>query len=157
MRPKQFNNTSYTNRDGKVIPAKASIEYRRKTDSGRLITTDNPALARDTVITVTPDAPYATTQRIYLSGPKSYSERFSRSGEWVPSDDSDYWVPNGREMYHNYGNQPSYWNQFKRMIGFKQEGGIMKPQFTIKPFDAASLAVQTANKELGRIQADKDR
>lgn len=43
------------------------------------------------------------------------------------------------------------------MIGFKQEGGIMKPQFTIKPFDVASLAVQTANKELGRIQADKDR
>lgn len=67
MSPKQFNNTSYTNRDGKVIPAKASIEYRRKTDSGRLITTDNPALARDTVITVTPDAPYATHKEfIYL-------------------------------------------------------------------------------------------
>ena len=27
--------------------------------------------------------------------------------------------------------------QFKRMIGFKQEEGIMKPQFTIKPFNIA--------------------
>lgn len=125
MGPKQFNNTSYSNRDGKIIPARAFVEYKRKTNSGRLTTTDDPTLARDTIITATPDAPYATTQRIYLSGPNSYSERLNRSGEWVPSDDSDYWVPRGREMYHNYGNQPSYWDQFKRMIGFKQEGGIM--------------------------------
>ena len=88
MGPKQFNNTSYTNRDGKVIPARASIKYKRKTNSGRLTTTDDHALARDTIITVTPDAPYATAQRIYLSGPNSYSERLSKSGEWVPSDDS---------------------------------------------------------------------
>lgn len=152
MGPKQFNNTSYTNRDGKVIPARASIEYKRKTNSGRLTTTDDPALARDTIITVTPDAPYATSQRIYLSGPNSYSERLSKSGEWVPSDDSDYWVPIGRELQRNYGNQPSYWDQFKRMIGFKQEGGIMTPQFTIKPFNIAQLADQTATAEIERLK-----
>lgn len=119
-----FNNTSYTNEKGKTIPARMSTKYK-KDFLGFSIPTKNPEEARDTVITITPDAPLATTQRIHLSGPNSRSEHLSTTGDWVPSDYQSYWIPRGREALKNYGNQPSPWTQLKNKLGFKQNGGTI--------------------------------
>ena len=119
-----FNNTSYTNEKGKTIPAHISTRYK-KDFLGFSIPTKNPAEARDTVITLTPDAPGATTQRIHLSGPNSHSEHLNNSGRWVSSEYQSYWIPRGREALNNYGNQPNSWIQFKNKLGFKKQGGTM--------------------------------
>lgn len=119
-----INNTSYTNEKGEIIPARISTKYK-KNFLGFSIPTRNPKEAQDTIITLTPDAPFATSQRIHLSGPNSRSEYLNTSGDWVPSDYSSYWIPRGREALNNYGNQPSPWIQLKKKLGFKQNGGTM--------------------------------
>ena len=120
-----FNNTSYTNEKGKDVPARMSTKYK-KNFLGFSVPTNNPVEAKDTVIMLTPDTPFSTTQRIHLSGPNSYSEHLNNSGEWEPSDYQSYWIPRGREAYNNYGTQPSPWIQLKNKIGFKQKGGAME-------------------------------
>ena len=122
-----FNNTSYTNEKGKTIPAHISTRYK-KDFLGFSIPTKNPAEARDTVITLTPDAPGATTQRIHLSGPNSHSEHLNNSGRWVSSEYQSYWIPRGREALNNYGNQPNSWIQIKNKHGFKKQGGAAPQQ-----------------------------
>lgn len=118
-----FNNTSYKNEKGQEIPAKANVKYRRNF-YGFMLPSDS-RVATDTLVTLTPDAPGATTQKIHLAGDKSKTYRFDNSGTWIPSDFQKYWIPRGREAVKNIGNQPSYWEQLKAMIGFKQEGGTM--------------------------------
>ena len=119
-----FNNTSYTNKKGKTIPAHVSAKYK-KDFLGFSIPTKNPKEAQDTVVTLTPDVPSATTQRIHLSGPNSHSEHLSNSGNWIPSDYQSYWIPIGREALKNYGNQPDRWTQLKNKLGFNQNGGTL--------------------------------
>ena len=121
-----YNNTSYKNEKGKDIPANADIKYR-KNYFGLMLPSSSEA-ATDTIITLTPDAPGATTQRIHLSGKKSKSEHLDDAGLWVPSQYQNYWIPVGREAVKNFGNQPSYWNQFLNKAGFKQQGGTMQQQ-----------------------------
>ena len=118
-----FNNTSYKNEKGEEIPAKANIKYRRNF-YGFMLPSDSK-VATDTLVTLTPDVPGATTQKIHLSGDNSKTYRFDNSGTWIPSDFQKYWIPRGREAVKNIGNQPSYWEQLKTKIGFKQEGGTM--------------------------------
>ena len=121
-----FNNTSYKNEKGKEIPANADIKYR-KNYFGIMIPSSSET-ATDTIVTLTPDAPGATTQRIHLAGDKSNSAHLDKSGFWIPSDFQDYWIPRGREAIKNFGNQPSYWNQFLNKVGFKQQGGTVQQQ-----------------------------
>lgn len=120
-----FNNTSYTNNEGKTVPAKIDVKYKKPGFFGIPVSTNNPALATDTIVTLTPDASGATTQRITLSGADSHSEHLDNAGEWVPSAYQPYWIPRGREAYNNKGNQPTPWQQFKNKIGIKQQGGTM--------------------------------
>ena len=118
-----FNNTSYKNEKGKEIPARANVKYRKNFYGFML--PSNSKTATDTLVTLTPDAPGATTQKIHLSGDKSKTQHLDNSGTWVTSDFQKYWIPRGREAVKNIGNQPSYWEQLKTKIGFKQQGGIM--------------------------------
>ena len=121
-----YNNTSYKNEKGKDIPANADIKYR-KNYFGVMLPSSSEA-ATDTIITLTPDAPGATTQRIHLAGNKSTAEHVDDAGLWVPSDFSNYWISRSREAVKNFGNQPSYWNQFLNKVGFKQQGGTVQQQ-----------------------------
>ena len=121
-----FNNTSYTNEKGKEILANADIKYR-KNFYGFMLPSSGEA-ATDTIVTLTPDAPGATTQRITLSGNNSKTETLDNTGMWIPSNYSNYWIPRGREAVRNMGNQPGYLDQFIKKIGFKQQGGSMQQQ-----------------------------
>lgn len=121
-----YNNTSYKDEKGKNIPANADIKYR-KNYFGFMVPSSSTA-ATDTIVTLTPDAPGATTQRIHLAGNKSTAEHVDDAGLWAPSDFSNYWISRGREAVKNFGNQPSYWNQFLNKVGFKQQGGTVQQQ-----------------------------
>ena len=121
-----FNNTSYKNKKGEDIPANADVAYRRNYYGIKV--PSSSAAATDTIVTLTPDAPGATTQRIHLAGSKSKSEHLDNAGMWVPSEFQNYWISRGREAVQNIGNQPSYWNQFLNKVLFKQQGGAMQKQ-----------------------------
>jgi len=56
-----FNNTSYTNNEGKTVPARMNVKYKKPGFFGIPASTNNPALATDTIVTLTPDALGATT------------------------------------------------------------------------------------------------
>lgn len=116
-------NTFYKNEKGEEIPAQAKIKYRKNFYGFML--PSNSKTATDTLVTITPGVPGATTQRIRLSGDDSKAYRLDNSGEWVRSDYQSYWIPRGREAIENYGNQPSIWTQLKNKLGFKQKGGTM--------------------------------
>lgn len=115
------NNTYYTNREGTQIPARINVKYRRNY-LGFNLPTKNPALATDTIVTLSPSVRGATTQRITLSGPDSHTEHLDNVGEWIPSDYNDYWEPRGREAISNLNKKPT------QQVGIKQQGGTMNAE-----------------------------
>lgn len=128
-----FVNTSYTNREDIEVPASVSTKYRKKGILGLNIPTKNAEIATDTTVTLTPKG--GTTHKIiYGSNPQVL--RLGNDGEWYQSDYPEYWFPRGKQAMANKGNQPSnlqqLWNSIKNFVGYKQQGGTMQQNESIK-------------------------
>ena len=128
-----FVNTSYTNREDIEVPASVSTKYRKKGILGFNIPTKNAEIATDTIVTLTPKG--GTTHKIiYGSNPQVL--RLGNDGEWHQSDYPEYWFPRGKQAMANEGNQPSnlqqIWNSIKNFVGYKQQGGTMQQNESIK-------------------------
>ena len=130
--------TKYTNRQGKVIPALADIEYKGKAPS-------------DTIVYLSPQVPGADFHKIILSGPDSKYYRFENAdGTFYPNDEyKDYYVSAARQAVKNA--QPRSTGEkikygLKRLFSF-QQGGAAPQQNIQQQVKQLVQAAAQGNKE----------